>query len=204
MPWKEASAMSLRLEFILLAQQGDANIRALCRRFGISAPTAYKWIERHRRHGLGISLSHSRVCHPQTLGKDERFHRTLQYELVSRRTFTTLDDCQNHYDRWRTIYNCERPHEALQMAVPASRYHVSHREFPETLPPPEYGVNDLVRKVDPKGTISFRNHSFKIGKGFSGYNVALRPTTTDGLYDVFFCHQRIDHVDLTNKTPHNV
>ena len=379
MPWKAVSAMSLRLEFILLAQQSGANIRALCRRFGISAPTAYKWIERHRRDGpdaladrsrrpqespgktpramerailrirshhvwggrkirqrlenlgyrdipspntitavcrrngfppeaphrpqrefqrfeapapnllwqmdfmgdfalhqgrchtftvlddhsrfslglsacsdqqhetvkahlttifrryglpqriladnggpwgscgndgytklaawffnLGISLSHSRVCHPQTVGKDERLHRTLRFELVSRRTFENIDDCQRHYNRWRTIYNCERPHEALQMAVPASRYHVSHREFPETLPPPEYGGNDLVRKVDPKGTISFRNLSFKIGRGFSGCFVALRPTTTDGLYNVFFCHQLIDHVDLTNKTPHNV
>lgn len=378
MPWKEASSMSLRLEFVLLAVQDEANIRSLCRRFAVSAPTAYKWIERYREGGaaaladrsrrpkqsplrtsptteravlqirshhgwggrkihhrlknlghrdipspstiteicrrnglcaaaserpqrdlqrfeavapnllwqidfmgdfalhqgrchsltalddhsrfslglsacsnqqhdtvkgqmqttfrryglpqriladnggpwgscgndgytklaawffhLGIALSHSRVCHPQTLGKDERFHRTLQYELISRRTFNSLDDCQHHYDRWRNIYNCERPHESLQMAVPATRYQPSHREFPETLPPIEYGAEDHVRKVEAKGTISFRNRIFKIGRGFSGYHVALRPTTTDGLYQVFFCHQVIDQINLNNAS-HNV
>ena len=90
------------------------------------------------------------------------------------------------------------------MDVPASRYQASPREFSETLPPIEYGVNDLVRKVDPKGTISFHNRNFKIGKGFSGQRVALRPTTTDGRYSVFFCHQLIDHVDLNTKSTHNV
>jgi hypothetical protein len=33
--------------------------------------------------------------------------------------------------------------------------------------------------------------------------VALRPTTTDGLYQVFFCHQMIDHINL-DKASHNV
>jgi transposase InsO family protein len=381
MPWKEASAMSLRLEFVLLAMQKGVCIRSLCRRFSISAPTAYKWITRYRKSGakaladrtrrpknspsrtpenvekavleiraehswggrkihqrllklghrdipspstiteicrrngfvdvkstrpqrdlqrfeapapnllwqidfmgafplyqdrcftltvlddhsrfslnlsacanqqyetvrghlqttfrcyglpyriladnggpwgscgndgytqlavwfirLGISLSHSRVCHPQTLGKDERFHRTLQHELISRRSFSDLADCQNHYDRWRTVYNCERPHEALRLEVPASRYQPSLREFPESLPPIEYANTDIVRKVDPNGTISFHNRSFKIGRGLGGSPVAVRPTTTDGVFNVFFCHEQVDQIDLNNhlSSPNNV
>ena len=39
--------MELRREFVALAQQKDANIRQLCRRFGISAPTGYKWLGRY-------------------------------------------------------------------------------------------------------------------------------------------------------------
>jgi len=46
MPWQEVSVMEQRREFVLMAQQEGANRRALCRRFGISAPTAYKWLAR--------------------------------------------------------------------------------------------------------------------------------------------------------------
>lgn len=147
---------------------------------------------------LGIGLSHSRVCHPQTLGKDERFHRTLDIELISTQFFTSLDHCQRSFDRWRTEYNFERPHEALAMAVPASRYHPSAREYPETLPSIEYSSTDIVRKVQGKGEISFRGKEFKIGKAFRGHYIALRPTTSDGFYNVFFCHEQIAHINLNN------
>lgn len=71
---------------------------------------------------LGISVSHSRPHHPQTQGKDERFHRTLKTEVLRYQHGTTLADWQHHFDQWRAVYNTERPHEALSMAVPASRY----------------------------------------------------------------------------------
>lgn len=51
MPWMERDAVSLRGEFVMLATQPDANIRKLCRGFGISAPTAYKWIRRFAIQG---------------------------------------------------------------------------------------------------------------------------------------------------------
>ncbi len=44
MPWKVRDNVSLRKEFVLLAIQPDANVRELCRRFGISPKTGYKWI----------------------------------------------------------------------------------------------------------------------------------------------------------------
>ncbi|WP_153041470.1 helix-turn-helix domain-containing protein, partial [Pseudovibrio sp. Ad26] len=48
MPWKECSTMKLREEFVRLAAQDNANRRALCRRFGISPQTGYKWLRRWR------------------------------------------------------------------------------------------------------------------------------------------------------------
>ena len=48
MPWQEWTTMERRAEFVGLAMQEGANIRELCRRFGISAPTAYKWLSRAR------------------------------------------------------------------------------------------------------------------------------------------------------------
>src|SRR5664279_2263649 len=46
MPWMEASAVCLRNEFVSLAQQPDSNVALLCRRFGISRKTGYKWLGR--------------------------------------------------------------------------------------------------------------------------------------------------------------
>ncbi len=145
---------------------------------------------------LGIHISHARVCHPQTTGKDERFHRTLQAELIRCRTFADVDQCQRCFDQWRDLYNLERPHQALNMDVPATRYRVSSRPFPESLPAIEYGSHDLVRIVQSKGEIYFRNRVFVVGKAFHRLPVALRPTSTDGVFDVFFSEQQISQLNL--------
>ena len=145
---------------------------------------------------LGIAISHSRPAHPQTLGKDERFHRTLKAELLQQRQFEDLAHCQQHFERWRNLYNLERPHEALGLAVPASRYQPSPRAFPEILPPIEYGPTDIVRKVQAAGRLSYRGRTWRVSKAFRGYPVALRPTTQDGLWRVYFCHQAISELDL--------
>lgn len=146
---------------------------------------------------LGVAISHGRPHHPQTQGKDERFHRTLKAELLQGRTFSDLASCQRAFDGWRTIYNLERPHEALGMATPASRYQISSRPYPEVLPPLEYGSNVLVRKVQGKGEVYFHGRPFKVGKAFRSLPVALRPTTTDGVWDVLFSSYTISSIDLT-------
>ncbi len=145
---------------------------------------------------LGVRVVHARPYHPQTQGKDERFHRTLKAEVLGTRVLRDLAQCQREFDRWRAVYNLQRPHEALAMAVPASRYRASPHAFPETLPPIEYGPQDIVRKVFVGGEISYRNRPFTVGKAFCGYPVALRPTQTDGLLDVFFCHQKVAQINL--------
>lgn len=52
MPWITANVMSQRHEFVLLGSQRGCNFRALCRRFGISAKTGYKWLQRFRAGGV--------------------------------------------------------------------------------------------------------------------------------------------------------
>jgi len=145
---------------------------------------------------LGISVSHSRPYHPQTLGKDERFHRTLKTELIDRQSFADFDTAQIRFDRWRHVYNFERPHEAIGMHTPATRYAPSPRSFPQVLPPIEYTSGDIVRRVQQQGFFSFRGHQFRISKAFTGYPVALRPTVTGDLMDVFFCHQKVAQINL--------
>lgn len=145
---------------------------------------------------LGVSVSFSRPYHPQTLGKDERFHRTLGEELLSRHTYRCLDDVQAGFDVWRQVYNLERPHEALGMQVPADRYQPSTRPLPKHLMPIEYGPNDTVRKVNGNGTIGFKGRLHMIGPAFQGLPVALRPTTTDDRFHVFFGIQKVIEIDL--------
>jgi transposase InsO family protein len=145
---------------------------------------------------LGIIIIHSRPYHPQTLGKEERFHRSLKAEVTQYCGALSLELCQQRFDQWRQVYNCQRPHEALKMQVPASRYQPSPRRFPEKLPPIEYSPQDAVRKVQANGWISFHNREYRLSKAFRGEYVALRPTQTDGLWEAFFCNQMIDQIDL--------
>jgi transposase InsO family protein len=150
---------------------------------------------------LGIGVSHGRPYHPQTQGKDERFHRTLKAEVIGRRAWRDLTDCARGFEAWRHVYNAERPHDALGLATPASRYSPSYRAFPESLAPIDYGPGAIVRKVQAKGEIWFTNHRWPVGKAFVGQPVALRPTVQDGKYDVIFCHHKIAELDLREASP---
>ena len=145
---------------------------------------------------LGIVVSHPRPYHPQTLGKDERLHRSLKDELLSRCPLEDLSHCQVAFDRWKQIYNHERPHEALELNPPANYYLPSPRPFPEQLPPVVYDVGDIVRKVGSTGRISFHNRRFYVGKSLSREAVALRPAETDGDFDVYFCHKKVAQISL--------
>lgn len=152
---------------------------------------------------LGVDVSHGRPYHPQTQGKDERFHRTLMVELIQGRTFTGIEHCQIEFDKWRHIYNFERPHQALGLDVPASRYSISKRTFPEKLHEIEYGTDDQLRKVQGKGEISFQGLNFKVGVAFKGHTVAIRPTTVDGLWNVFYSTNKIAQIDLRANGSHD-
>ncbi len=85
------------------------------------------------------------------------------------------------------------------MAVPASRYRPSSSPFPRCLPSIEYGPDDIVRKVQGKGEIHYRGWTFRVGNAFHGYPVGLRPTPEDGVWDVYFCRQRVGRIDLTEQ-----
>ena len=145
---------------------------------------------------LGVQICHGRPYHPQTQGKDERLHRTMQAELISQYSLSNLQECQSCFDQWRDIYNFERPHEALQMQPPISRYQSSSTQFPETLPPIFYDTHDIVRKVDESGKIYFKGRVFRISKAFCHYPVALRPILQDDIYDVYFCQAKVAQINL--------
>ena len=148
-------------------------------------------------------MGHSGPYHPQTLGKDERFHRTLKAEVLQYCQSLELAACQRRFEEWRLVYNLERPHEALGLAPPVSRYRQSPRSFPERLPQWDYGPGDQVRKVQAEGWISFRGREFRVSKAFRGERLALRPTLTDGVWEVFFGPHRLAQIDEREAVDHD-
>jgi transposase InsO family protein len=137
---------------------------------------------------LGVQVCHGRPYHPQTQGKEERFHRTLKEELLRWHEFADLGVCDARFRQWREVYNHERPHQALNFAVPASRYQASSRSYPETLPALEYPEGDEVRKVHD-GWISLHGRDWRIGRGFNGELVVVRPRREDGEQEVWYAGQ---------------
>jgi transposase InsO family protein len=149
---------------------------------------------------LGVRVLHSRPYHPQSRGKNERFHRTLNKEVLSLACFRGLNEAQRAFDAWLPIYNGERPHEALGMAVPADRYRASPRPMPARLMEPTYDEGDIVRKVGTtKAYIQFKGRAWPVGQAFFGERVAIRPRGSDGHYGIFYGAHRIGEIDLAMK-----
>lgn len=148
---------------------------------------------------LGIRISHSRPYHPQTNGKDERFHRTLKAEVLNGRSFNSLHQVQTAFDDWRGVYNHERPHEAIALDTPVSRYRPSPRAFPSRLPEIEYGPDDEVVTVKWSGELKYKGKKFKLSSALHRHEVAIRPRhDEDGVYDVFYAHHHCETIYFTH------
>jgi transposase InsO family protein len=147
---------------------------------------------------LGVALLHSRPYHPQSRGKNERFHRTLVDEVLALQRLQDLADAQRAFDEWRPVYNFERPHEGLGMTFPGDRYRPSPRSMPDRLPSIEYDQGEIVRSVPTtKDYISFAGRHWKVPQAFRGERVAIRPRGSDGQYVICFGAHVIASIDLT-------
>jgi transposase InsO family protein len=156
---------------------------------------------------LGIGVIHGRPHHPQTQGKDERFHRSLNAEVLNIHALVDLPAAQAAFDAWREIYNTKRPHEGIGMATPASRYRSSERPMPGRIDPPDYEPSAHVRKVQMHGRLSFKGRQISCPRAFVGRTVALRVTNTDGLFDLCYRQHVLAQVDLRQnigKPAHHV
>ena len=117
-------------------------------------------------------------------------------EVLQGRRLADCVACQPVFDAYRIVYNTERPHEALGMAVPQSRYQASPVAFPEVLPQPEYHQSDLVRRVHHDGAVSLQGRRIKLSQAFRGLDVAFRAGAIEGVYTVYFMRFPIADVDL--------
>jgi len=136
---------------------------------------------------LGVQISFSRPAHPQT----------NKAEVLAGKTFTGMAHVQQAFDNWRAIYNHIRPHDALGLAVPASRYQPSTCSFPECLPDIEYSPDDEVSLVTWNGEVRFKQHRLKVSNALQGLPIAFRERhEQDGIYDMYFCHHKFGKLDF--------
>ena len=148
---------------------------------------------------LGVNVIYARPHHPQTKGKNERFHRTLKAEVLSMTTFKNARELQKAFDRWRHVYNTERPHQSLDYDVPSNRYRPSPRSLPSKLPEPEYEEGTIVRRASAqKANFRFGKRRWHAPEAFRGELLAIRPLDTDGQFGVFFGAHQIACIDLRN------
>ncbi len=142
---------------------------------------------------LGIQPLHGRPYHPQTQGKIERLHRTLESEVFPRLPHDSLPPFQAGLDRWRTaVYNSTRPHEALGDVPPTCRWKPSPRPRPDAIPDIEYPAGAVLRKVAATGDIRWHCARILAGHGLVGDYV--RVEDADGSITLWYGNHRIRQV----------
>jgi transposase InsO family protein len=141
----------------------------------------------------GIGLHWSGIGHPQTQGKVERFHGALQQALSKRGL--QGEEPQRWLDSYRWEHNYLRPHEAIGMATPATRWQPSTRRYDPAPPRWEYPSGAWVLKVDCGGQLDVRGQRWQIGQALRGEYV--RVIEVGERWQVYYCNTLIRELDRT-------
>jgi transposase InsO family protein len=145
---------------------------------------------------LGIKVSYSRPRHPQTNGKIERFHRTLKAEVIKPCHFENFSEAQSKFDEWISIYNHDRPHEAIDMQAPATRYKPSYRAYPREVLDYEYSEDYDMQNIDKRGRLRLLGRTIFVGVPFSERTLGIRSTNEDGVLEIYYRHQKLGKINL--------
>lgn len=115
---------------------------------------------------LGVRSIHGRPRHPQTQGKVERLHGTLERERVA----------PDGLEEFRARYNWVRPHEALGMRTPGQSYAPSPRPRPGRPPEPWFPQDAALRKADGQGKFRYKGRLYRAGTAFGDGHVGIVET----------------------------
>lgn len=156
----------------------------------VQAPSGYThlslWLIRQ-----GIRLHWSGIRHPQTQGKVERFHGSLQ--RAWRRRGIPRQHLQAWLDEYRWEHNHVRPHEALQMKTPASVWRPSAKRYDPHPPRWEYPTGAWVLKVDCQGKVEIKRRKWTISQALTGERVQVVPI--NGRWLIFYCATLVRELD---------
>lgn len=118
---------------------------------------------------LGIKPTHGRPYHPQTQGKVERLHGTIEREV----TFEKQTDVQQALNGFRDRYNWIRPHKANKKRTPGSIYKPSATERPSRMPEPFFPEGAELRMCSDYGVFSYKGKTYKAGRAFEGLPIGI-------------------------------
>lgn len=143
--------------------------------------------------GYGIRPWRSRPYHPQTLGKDERLHRTLQEELAPLLAPTPPEKAAEVLEAWRTMYT-------LGNRVPAEVYHPSPRVWDGRPPTLVYPEGAFLRKVDKLGYLYFQGKRYRVGRGLAGQVLGLvEREEAPQVWDLYLGQERLSRLALRTE-----
>jgi hypothetical protein len=142
---------------------------------------------------LGIVPERIAAGHPEQNGRHERMHRTLKQETAQPAAANRRAQ-QRAFDRFRQGYNQQRPHQALDMQVPAAVYEPSPRAYPARVPEPEYPDTMLVRSVRHQGQIRWKKQDVFLSEVLWGERVGLLPEN-ERWFTIYFAQFPIARFD---------
>lgn len=144
-----------------------------------------------------IHISYSGIRHPQTQGKVERFHRTLQDEFRHAGQPDTMAACQEFLDTYRYVYDRQRPHEALQMEVPAEHYHGSARSYTDPPAPWVYPKDIVTGRLNTQGCLDYEGQRLFVCEALAHQQIGLQ--VLNGMLIVSFRHMKIREIRLDTR-----
>jgi len=147
----------------------------------------------------GVLPIHGRIRHPQTQGKEERFHRTMEVEILKLVEIENMIHAQACFDEFRNCYNYERPHEALGLRVPADFYLPSVRLKPDKIYEWEYPSDHVLRKVKPTGYFAFGGQGYFLSEAFRDKTVAIRESSLKNCVNIYFRNFRIARINIKER-----
>lgn len=143
----------------------------------------------------GIKLRHGAIRHPQTQGKVERFHRTLEQSLRHHGLPKTQREMRLALARFREEYNEVRPHEALGMSVPSARYESSPRPYQVEPRAWDYEPGAEVRRLNSAGCLDLPAERYFVCEALAGKSVWCQRFGDRIL--VTYRHMHIREIDRT-------
>jgi transposase InsO family protein len=121
---------------------------------------------------LGVQPITSSIAHPQTCGKNERAHATVQKWLRRQDPAENLEELQAQLDTYREHYNHHRRKTHLDGMTPAERYALGPHDGPGTHPVP-WPVQITTAKVSASGCIGIDKHLLGVGRRHTGQTVTV-------------------------------
>jgi transposase InsO family protein len=148
---------------------------------------------------LRLGIRHERIepGRPQQNGAHERMHLTLKRDAL-RPPAADLRRQQLSFDRFRSEYNHERPHEALGMRAPGALWAPSVRQYPKRLPEPAYPGHFLKRLVSNAGCFRFQTHQVFLSQALAQDWIGLEEKE-DGVWGIYFYDSLLGRFDERHR-----
>ena len=146
---------------------------------------------------LGTAIERITPGQPQQNGRHERMHLTLKREATRPPALNFLQQ-QARFDEFIHEFNTERPHEALDMKVPLSRYAPSSRPY-NGLPELDYPLRDRHALVTACGRICLHRKKINISTVLAGQKLGIKKVD-EGIWLVSFMHYDLGYIDLEQRT----